>query len=84
MKKRVTKLLAATLIAAQVFCVLPAFAAAQPNYAPLTETVVLENGMVIRPMAEETIWYERYVNGQRQLRLWSLTYGKWLTDWMNA
>ena len=32
--------------------------------------------------AEETIWYFRTVNGKKQMRLWSLTYGKWLTDWI--
>ena len=33
--------------------------------------------------AEETIWYFRYVNGRTQMRLWSLTYGKWLTEWID-
>lgn len=33
--------------------------------------------------AEETIWYVRYVDGQRQRRLWSRTYERWLTDWMD-
>lgn len=33
--------------------------------------------------AEETCWYFRTVNGIRQMRLWSLTYGKWLTDWID-
>lgn len=32
--------------------------------------------------AEETIWYFRTLNGKKQMRLWSLTYGKWLTDWI--
>lgn len=32
--------------------------------------------------AEETMWYFRIVNGVRQMRLWSITYGKWLTDWI--
>lgn len=33
--------------------------------------------------AEETIWYFRIVNGIKQMRLWSLTYGKWLTPWID-
>ncbi len=33
--------------------------------------------------AEETIWYFRTINGIRQMRLWSLTYRKWLTDWID-
>lgn len=37
----------------------------------------------ISPQAEETVWAVRYVNGKRQRRLWSLTYERWLTDWMD-
>ena len=33
--------------------------------------------------AEETIWYFRTVNGIVQMRLWSITYRKWLTDWID-
>jgi hypothetical protein len=33
--------------------------------------------------AEETCWYFRTVNGIRQMRLWSITYGRWLTDWID-
>ena len=33
--------------------------------------------------AEETIWYFRIVNGIKQMRLWSITYRKWLTDWID-
>lgn len=33
--------------------------------------------------AEETIWYFRTINGIRQMRLWSITYRKWLTDWID-
>lgn len=33
--------------------------------------------------AEETTWYFRVVNGRTQMRLWSLTYRKWLTDWID-
>ena len=35
------------------------------------------------PRAEETKWCYRIVNGQLQKRLYSITYGKWLTDWIN-
>ena len=35
------------------------------------------------PNAEETAWYFREVNGVMQMRLWSLTYGRWLTDWID-
>lgn len=32
--------------------------------------------------AEETVWYYAAWDGNRYMRLWSLTYGKWLTDWI--
>lgn len=31
--------------------------------------------------AEETEWVVRWYNGLIQRRLWSITYGYWLTDW---
>ena len=34
--------------------------------------------------AEETAWYYRVYNGMVQMRLWSLTYGYWLTDWIDV
>ncbi|NYB74094.1 hypothetical protein HZF24_08055 [Sedimentibacter hydroxybenzoicus DSM 7310] len=38
------------------------------------------NGDVVI-FAEETEWRFRVVDGQIQKRLWSLTWGKWLTEW---
>ena len=32
---------------------------------------------------EETVWYFRIYMGRHQMRLWSITYGKWLTDWID-
>lgn len=37
----------------------------------------------IAPCAEQTMWFTREVNGKKQKRLWSVTYGKWLTDWID-
>ena len=39
----------------------------------------------VMPVAEQTQWYVR-VNeeGQLQKRLWSITYGVWLTDWIDV
>lgn len=34
--------------------------------------------------AEEVTWYFRTYNGVRQMRLWSNTYGYWLTDWIDC
>lgn len=32
---------------------------------------------------EETVWYFRTYMGRNQMRLWSITYGRWLTDWID-
>lgn len=40
--------------------------------------------IIITPQAEETEWVFRYYNGVLQKRLWSNTYAKWLTDWINV
>lgn len=37
--------------------------------------------IIISPMAEQTEWMYRNVGDKIQRRLWSLTYGKWLTEW---
>lgn len=34
--------------------------------------------------AEETCWYYRVYYGMVQMRKWSLTYGRWLTDWIDV
>ena len=39
----------------------------------------------IMPLAEEVEWYYRYNDeGVLQKRLWSITYGYWLTDWIDC
>jgi hypothetical protein len=38
-----------------------------------------DGGAVIQ--AEQTEWRYRVVDGKLQKRLWSITYGIWLTDW---
>ncbi len=38
---------------------------------------------VASPQAEETVWYTRDYNGKHQKRLWSITKGIWLTDWID-
>lgn len=34
------------------------------------------------PLTEQTRWYYRDNNGITEKRLWSITYGVWLTDWI--
>ena len=45
-------------------------------------SAVSEDNTVISPRAEETQWVYRINNGYREMRLWSITQGKWLTDWI--
>lgn len=33
---------------------------------------------------EQFEWYYRIYNGHQQKRLWSLTYGYWVTDWIDC
>lgn len=36
----------------------------------------------VNERAEVTKWYYRTVDGVKEKRLWSVTYGYWITDWM--
>lgn len=51
-------------------------ASASTNYVPESET------SEVQPRTEETRWYTKTVDGVMYMRLWSITYGKWLTDWI--
>lgn len=42
------------------------------------------NEQIVTPQTEETEWVYRLYNGVLQKRLWSDTYGVWLTDWINC
>lgn len=45
-----------------------------PDPAPATEDIT--------PYAEQLKWYYRDNNGVIEKRLWSITYQRWVTDWM--
>ena len=47
-----------------------------------SQTDAVQKNTGITTYAEETKWYYRTVDGKLQKRLWSITYSKWLTDWM--
>ena len=47
--------------------------------APIMPMAIVEDP--VEPASEETVWYTRIYNGKVQRRLWSITYGEWLTDW---
>ncbi len=74
-----------SLIIALVLCLslaVPAFAektdAANGEYTMSAENPG-EQGR-----AEETEWIIRWADGLIQQRLWSITYGVWLTDWITV
>ena len=59
----------------------------------ITEAVVYEEPKDVmeesrggdQPMRpEEFMWFYRIHNGVQQMRLWSLTYGYWVTDWIDC
>jgi len=52
-------------------------------FADYSEVVPCNDGeSVVEPRIEETEWVLRVHNGNVEKRLWSNTYGKWLTDWI--
>ena len=73
-----------SLLLALVMCLSLSVAAFAENSNVPSE----ENGeeLIIpgdQPRAEETQWYYRITDdGLFQRRLWSITYRKWLTDWI--
>lgn len=73
--------LLSVLLALLLFCsVLPA--AYADGYTGIDETTSDQNGESIETRAEQTEWFYRIINGVVEKRLWSYTYGKWLTDWI--
>lgn len=56
-------------------CSIPAFAA---------DPFPAESQSTMEPRADENVWYTRVYNGKLQKRLWSNTYGVWLTDWIDV
>lgn len=66
--------------------VLMSFTLISAAYADSVSNAYVETSKesTIQPRAEETTWYLRNNNGVWEKRLWSITYGKWLTDWIPA
>lgn len=53
-----------------------------PNNVHANSNVITFRESEIKPYAEKVSWYYRKVNGKEQKRLWSRTYGHWITDWI--
>lgn len=72
---------------ASIGALLLCFSLSSPAFADDTtieERPVAETASEIQPCAEETEWVVRIYNGRVEKRLWSCTYGKWLTDWIDV
>lgn len=55
--------------------------------AAFATNITLDSGPLsfneeVMPYTEQTEWVFRINNGNWEKRLWSYTYGKWLTDWI--
>ena len=72
MKKFVLWLVTLSLIFS--ICSVPAFATEPAIETPSTADT----------RTSEVVWYTRTYNGKLQKRLWSTTYGIWLTDWIDV
>ena len=82
MKRKWNRGFIAILLALIVVVSAPAPALAAADYAdPAAVNYCEESAM---PLAEETMWYIRNYNGRVQKRLWSITEGRWLTDWIDC
>ena len=74
------KLLSVILLLA-LFCSIVPFAYAE-EATPTTQVTETSADEPISTRAEQTEWIYRNNNGVVEKRLWSYTYGKWLTDWI--
>lgn len=72
------KLLCALIMTGVLFSALsPVFAISERVQTPANESEVSTRAL-------ETQWCYRTYNGRFQRRLWSITYGVWLTEWINC
>lgn len=83
MKRIITLCTVLTLCFSAVFSSV-AFADEMDTGYPISITgeSTADSNSTVQPKAEETRWYYREYNGNIEKRLWSITYGKWLTDWI--
>lgn len=73
MKKMLICLITLSLVLS--FFSIPALAA---------EPAPAESQSTVDPRTSTNVWYTRVYNGKLQKRLWSNTYGVWLTDWIDV
>lgn len=65
-----------------VFCI--AFGGVSYTIEAQAENISSNQIEEISVRAEQVRWYFRKINGVKQKRAWSLTYGYWKTNWINC
>lgn len=78
MKRKLLTFLAAVLLLSSLMGVVPALAYCETSEAEMT---AYDTGTM---RTEETKWYFRIYGDKLQMRLWSITYGYWKTDWIDC
>ncbi len=76
--KRILVIMMAILTLSSTFCA-PVLAADNADNTPESNIQAADNART-----SQNVWYTRTYNGKQQKRLWSLTYGCWLTDWIDC
>lgn len=56
-------------------------AQAAPLVSP--QEIGMDAASLVEPKSEELKYYFRIYNGKWQYRIWSVTYGRWVTDWID-
>ena len=70
------------IICALILCISSLFSVAAFADYSVVDAPEAVNTSSVQPYAEETRWVTRIHNGNYEMRLWSITYNKWLTDWI--
>ena len=78
MKKKLSKILVATLLICSVVGITPALAT-----SVVAAPEAVDDG-IVTPMADEFETVYRTYNGVLQYRIWNATQGYWVTPWINC
>ncbi len=73
MKKRIITIVTASLCALMLF---------STSIVPTMASPYFDEETGIETRAEQVRWYYRTNHGVEEMRLWSVTYGVWKTDWI--
>jgi hypothetical protein len=82
MKKLLSTTIVVIMLLATLSGTVSAAAAEEYTFEPVLVNETSDSDSSTR--AEQTVWYFTLIDGVPYKRLWSITYGKWLTDWIPA